>query len=194
MQDPTPPAKTLGDELTREWQRLALASILEILISGVEGNEPRFWYVRNSDGLHDDDWTYKPPRKDFSVVNDLDENYVPRDRQPGQTKEDLLRTRVYSFRLGALLPAAQVFNAFNEILGTIYARSIDGFEPITSLDDLAYFARQRMEFLKRLYSGKHGIYKKSPGPLGGDVHVFGVTRDGVIWKYPKIRSQAKSLR
>lgn len=186
-------ANALAVELTEEWVRLGIVSVLEILISGVEYGDVRFWYVRNSDGLHDHNWTYKPPRPAFHAVNDLDDNYVPQDLQPGQTKEQLLSTLTYSFRLGALLPAAQVFDAFTTILGTIRSGGIDGFEQVTSLDDLAYFARQRMEFLKRLYSEKHGIYKKSPAPLGGDVHVFGVARDGQIWTYPKIRSQAKTL-
>lgn len=187
-------ARTLGRELTHEWRRLGLASILEILISGVEDGEVRFWFVRNSQGLHDDDWTYRAPRAEFRVVDDLDGRYMPQDLRPGQTKEDLLQTRMYSFRQGALLPAAQVFDAFGGILTTIYAHQVEGFEPIGSLDDLAYFARQRMEFLKRLYSDKHGIYRKSDAPLGGDVHVFGVTREGEIRKYPKIRSQTRILR
>jgi hypothetical protein len=68
---------------------------------------------------------------------------------------------------------------------------IEGFEPVASLDDLGYLARQRMEFLKRLYSKKHGIYTKPPAPVAGEVHVFGVDRNGVT--YPKIRSQAKEI-
>jgi hypothetical protein len=56
---------------------------------------------------------------------------------------------------------------------------------MSSLDDFGYFARQRMEFLKRLYSQEHGIYKKSPAPLGGVVHVFGVTLEGEIRQYFK---------
>lgn len=187
-------ASALGGELTQEWRRLALSSVLEILISGVEDGEVRFWFVRNSQGLHDDDWTYKPPRTEFCVVDDLDGRYMARDLQPGQTKEDLLRTRVYSFRQGALLPAAQVFDAFSTILGAIYEHPVEGFEPVASLDELAYFARHRMEFLKRLYSEKHGIYKKSSAPLGGAVHVFGVSPTGEIWTYPKIRDQARLLR
>jgi hypothetical protein len=186
-------ARALGDELTQEWRHLALPSILEVLISGVEDGEVRFWFVRNSQDLHDDDWTYKPPRTEFLTVDDLDGNIVPRDLEPGQTKEDLLSTRIYSFRQGALFPAARVFDAFATILSTLYLHPVDGFEPLASLDDLAYFARQRMEFLKRLYSDEHGIYKKSPAPLGGAVHVFGVTLNGEIWKYPKIRSQARTL-
>jgi hypothetical protein len=179
-------AGALGLELTDEWQRHGHASVLEILISGVENGEVRFWYVRNSQGLYDDG-TYQAPKTSFDAVNDLDVNHVPRDLRPGQTKEDLLRERMYSFRQGALLPAAAIFDVFRDILGMLYANGIDGFTPIASLDDLGYFARQRLEFVKRLYSQKHGIYRKSPAPLGGNVHVVGVGRDCVIRKYSKIR-------
>jgi hypothetical protein len=187
-------AKALGDELTTQWRTLALVSVLEILITGVENGDVRFWFVRNSNGLYEDEWTYRAPLPDFSVVDDLDANYIPTDLQPGQSKEDLLQTRMYSFRLGSLLPAAPVFDAFARILDNIYAHGIAGFEPLASLDDLGYFARQRMEFMKRLYSPTHGIYKTSPAPVGGDVHVFGVTRDGEVRKYPKVRSQAREFR
>jgi hypothetical protein len=50
-----------------------------------------------------------------------------------------------------------------------------------------------MEFLKRLSSKKHGIYTKSPAPLGGEIHVLGVDRNGVMKSYPKIRAQAKVI-
>lgn len=70
-------ANALGGALTEEWKRQGLSSILEILISGVEDGEVRFWFVRNSQGLHNHDWTFKPPSSRFQVVNDLDDNYVP---------------------------------------------------------------------------------------------------------------------
>jgi hypothetical protein len=50
-----------------------------------------------------------------------------------------------------------------------------------------------MEFLKRLYSDKHGIYKKSPAPLGGTIHVLGVTLESEIREYPKQRGQVKTI-
>ncbi len=186
-------AVALGRELTALWKSLGLRSVLEILISGVENGDVRFWYVRNSQGLYDHDWTYKPTKQDFDVVDDLDGRYMPRDLQPGQTKEELLRERTYSFRQGVLLPAAPVFDAFSQILAMLHTHRVDGFEPVGSLDDLAYFARQRMEFLKRLSSKKHGIYTKSPAPLGGEVHVLGVDRNGVMKTYPKIRAQASVI-
>ena len=126
-------------------------------------------------------------------MDDLDPNYIAPRLHPGQTKEELLQVQIFSFRQGVLLPAAPVFDAFATIIGRIYAHGIDGFEPIASLDDLAYFARQRMEFLKRLYSADHGIYKKPRAPLDGKVHVLGVTREGEIREYPKQRGQAKTL-
>jgi hypothetical protein len=183
-------ASALGQELTEEWKRGGLVSLIEILITGIEHGDVRFWFVRNSQGLYDHDWTYMAPKSEFDVVDDLDGRYMPRDLKPGQTKEELLRERMYSFRQGVLLPAAPVFDAFSQVLSMLYVHGIDGFEPVASLDDLAYFARQRMEFLKRLSSKKHGIYTKSPAPLGGEIHVFGVARDGVAKTYPKIRSQA----
>jgi len=179
-------AHALGQELTDAWQRFGLSSVLEILISGVENGDVRFWFVRNSDGLYSNG-TYQAPKAAFDAVDDLDGNYVPNDLRPGQTKEELLRERTYSFRQGALLPAAGIFDVFRDILVTLYGHGIDGFTPIASLDDLGHFARQRLEFVKRLYSKKHGIYRKPLGPTGGKVHVVGVGRDGAIRKYSKIR-------
>jgi hypothetical protein len=118
---------------------------------GGEQGEVQFWYVRNSRGLRED-WKHERPGREFSFENDLDLNVIPRDRRAGQTKDDLLRARMYSFRQGVLLPAAPVFDAFTGIMGAIYERSVEGFSPLATLDDLGHFARQRMEFLKRLCS------------------------------------------
>jgi hypothetical protein len=92
-------AHAFGQELTDEWQRLGLASVLEILISGFENGDVRFWFVRNSQGLYEDG-TYRAPKAEFDAVNDLDVNYVPNDLRPGQTKEELLRERIYSSKRG----------------------------------------------------------------------------------------------
>ncbi len=179
-------ARSLGQELTTEWQRHGLSSVLEILISGIEDGDVRFWFVGNSQGLYGNG-TYRAPKTTFDVVDDLDGNYMPNDLQAGQTKEELLRERVYSFRQGALLPAAGIFDAFRDILETLYVNGIDGFTPMNSLDALGHFARMRMEFAKRLYSKKHGIYRNPVGTIGGKVQVVGVGRDGAIRSYSKIR-------
>ena len=52
-------AHALGQELTNEWQCYGLASVLEILISGVEDGDVCFWFVRNS---HDRTPFVGPPR------------------------------------------------------------------------------------------------------------------------------------
>jgi hypothetical protein len=180
-------ATELGEELTQEWERHGLCSVLEILISGVEQGEVRFWYVRNSDGLNPDG-TYCAPKTGFDAVDDFDGNYVPRDLGPGQTKQELLRERLYFFRQGALLPAAAVFDTFTGIVSMLYAQGIAGFTPIASLDDLGFSARQRLEFVKRLYSKRHGIFREALAPIGGKVHVVGVDRQGAVKDYSKIRS------
>jgi hypothetical protein len=177
-------ATAMGQELTAEWQAHGIISVLEILISGVEKSEVRFWYVRNSQGLNADG-TYVAPAPQFKAVNDLDRNYVPLAVRRGLTKEQLLQQQMLSFRQGDLRPAATVFDAFAEILSLLYAHGIPGFTPIASVDDLGYFARQRLEFVKRLYSQKHGIHRQSQAPIGGKVHVVGVDRKGVVQDYYK---------
>lgn len=186
-------ADGLAAALTAEWKRLGLASILEILIGGVGSGDVRFWYVRNSQGLNEGGLTFKKPSTAFVAVDDLDVNHVPRDLEPGQTKKELLEKRLYFFRQGVLLPAAYVFDSFSQIIGAIYTQGVPGFQPISCLDDLGYFARLRMELLKRLFSKKHGLYRESPGPIGGEVHVLGANVAGEIREYPKIRSQTKTL-
>lgn len=76
---------------------------------------------------------------------------------------------------------------------TIYAQQVPGFTPIGSLDDLAFFDRQRMEFAKRLSSPKHGIYDAPSAGIAGDVHVIGVTRSGEIKRYGKLRGQVTTI-
>lgn len=183
--------EALAAELTAEWKRLALPSVLEIFVSGVEGDELRFWYVRNSEGL--DGWRYKQGSLEFRAADDLDPNYIKRDLAPNQTKEQLLATRMYSFWQGELDVAAPVFMTLVEIMGRIYAQGIKGFQPIATLDDLAYYVKFRLEFVKRLYSPSKGIYSGSTPPLGGDVFVFAVARSGEILQFHKNRGQAKSI-
>jgi hypothetical protein len=183
----------LAFELTRQWQRQRFKSALILFVSGVEAREARFWFVHNTQGLYDPAWTYIRPTQTFQAIDDLDGNYVAGDLLPGQTKEQLLRTRMYFFRNGVLRPSASIFDAFSGIIGSIYAQRVRGFAPIASLDDLAFFDRQRMEFTKRLYSSKHGIATLKRSPINGTVHVRSVARDGTIKEYGKLRSQIKTL-
>jgi hypothetical protein len=58
---------------------------------------------------------------------------------------------MYVFRNGVLAPSALVFDAFAAIMEAIYAQRVPGFTPIGTLDDLAFFDRQRMEFAKNVF-------------------------------------------
>jgi hypothetical protein len=180
--------RALADALTRQWRRQHLKSALIIFVSGVEAGEIRFWFIHNTQGLYEPAWTYIRPLPTFQAINDLDVNYVARDLAPGQTKEQLLQTRMYFFRNGVLRPSALIFDAFNAIMRAIYVQQIHGFTPIRSLNDLAFFDRQRIEFAKRLYSPKHGISKASSAGIAGEVHVLGVTRRGEVRRYGKHRN------
>ena len=182
----------LASALTSQWQRQRLKSGLWIFLTGIEDGDVRFRFVCNVGGVNEDG-TYKEPSETFIDVNDLDENYIPRDLAPGQTKEQLLKTRIYFFRNGVLRPTAQIFDAFSSITQAIQSQRIPGFRPIRSLDDMAFVARQRMEFAKRLYSSDHGIYTASSPGIAGVVHVLGVTRGGEIMRYRKLRQQIKSM-
>jgi hypothetical protein len=191
LRHPTAPladyADTLAQELTAEWQRYGLRSVLEILIAGDEGGDIQFWYVRNSAGFDPSTGLYFAPKADFDAVPDLDRNYVPNDLLAGETKEELLQRHPYSFWQGVLMPASAIFSVFRDILSILYAHGIPGFAPVASLDDFGYFVRQRLEFVKRLYDNKKGIYALPAAPIGGVVHVVGVDRQGGFHPYPKNR-------
>jgi hypothetical protein len=174
----------LADRLTEIWKRDGMTSILEILVTGVVAGDVQFWYVRNSDGLSG--FGHGPPAASFHSENDLDLNYVPPALQPGESKPSLLSRVTFSFWQGVHFPASIVFQGFQHIMGPIYASGVQGFVPISSLDDLGFYARVRMELLKRLYSPTHGIYAKGQTPpIGGDVHTYGVALDGEVRRYAK---------
>lgn len=102
----------------------------------------------------------------------------------------MLNRVTFSFRQGVLVPGAHVFNAFASLLQTMYEGGVPGFAPVASLDDLGQFARVRMEFLKRLCTARYGIYDPdTPIPIAGEVHVYGVGRDGL-----KHRTQVQTPR
>lgn len=174
----------LADRLTEIWKRDGMKSILEILVTGVVDEDVQFWYVRNSDGLAG--FGHATPAASFSSVNDLDVNYLPRDISPGESKRSLLSRVAYSFWQGVHFPASVVFQGFQEIMRPIYASGVDGFVAISSLDDFGFYARVRMELLKRLYSPTHGIYAKGQTPpVDGVVHTYGVALDGEVRRYVK---------
>jgi hypothetical protein len=183
----------LASTLTSIWALTGAPAVLEILLAGEIRGDLQFWYVRNSDGL-DNAWTHKAPARKFTAENDLDANYVPSDRRPGESKDALLDRVLYSFRQGVLVPAAPVFDAFAGLMHGIYASRTPGFAPMNELDDLGHYARVRMEFLKRLCTDKYGIYSPGvPSPIGGDVHVLGVSPKGEIKRFAKGRQEVRVL-
>jgi hypothetical protein len=191
--------KRLAETLTDVWRRDGLQSILEILVTGEVSGDVQFWYVRNSEGLRDSDLKHEAPADTFVTKNELDDpdqGYVQRDRLDGETKDELLQRVTYFIRQGVLIPGAPVFNAFQDLLHTMQGGKVEGFASIASLDDLGHFARVRMEFLKRLCTARYGIYaEKTPTPIGGQVHVYGVARDGRVCRYGgKGRKDVKTLR
>jgi hypothetical protein len=172
--------------LTGVWQRDGLDSVLEILVTGEVSGDLQFWFVRNSRVIGD---------RQFNAVNDLDLNYIPAHLAPGETKPDVLARVMFSFRQGVLFPASPVFDGFSMVLGAIYAGNTEGFEPLSSLDDVGHYARVRMEFLKRLCTAKYGIFKPgTPTTVAGDVHVLGVGLDGRVAEYRKHRNQTRFVR
>lgn len=48
---------------------------------------------------------------------------------------------------------------------------------------------QRLEFVKRLYNHRHGIYALPNAPIDGKVHVLGIDRGSKVHDYSKIRPQ-----
>jgi hypothetical protein len=184
----------LADTLTTVWKAESLDSVLWIFVSGVEGSEVRFWYVDNTHGLYDNDWSYKKPSRTFKAVDDLDGQKLPPLLAAGQTKEQVLQARLFFFRNGVMLkPAALILDSFTAIIESIYLQGIPGFARIASLEDLAFFDRQRMEFTKRVFSTKKGIYSIDPPPIDGTVHVLGVARDGSMSEYHKNRGQVTTI-
>lgn len=183
----------LADALSEVWKRERLRSVLEILVAGEVSSDLQFWFVRNSQGLRSDG-TFNAPADEFVTQDEL-ANYVLNDGQSGETKDDVLQRVTYSIRQGILLPASPVFDGFSNLMRAIWAGNVEGFTPLASLDDVGYFVRVRMEFLKRLCSTTHGIHNEgTPSPIGGDVHVYGVGRDGRTCRYPKKRNQVETIR
>jgi hypothetical protein len=183
----------LAQSLTEVWRRDGMRSVLEILVTGETGGELQFWFVRNSQGLRPDG-RHEAPAEVFDAQDDLDA-YLRADGRPGEGKDALLARRTYSFRQGVLLPASPVFDGFSNLMEVLISGGVPGFEPLASLDDVGQFARVRMEFLKRLCGSGYGIYREgTPTPISGNVHVFGVGRDGGVSEYVKQRSQVKTVR
>jgi hypothetical protein len=94
----------LANGLSDQWRRQRLKSALVLFVSGVEGGDVRFWFIHNTQGLNDPDWTHIKPTQTFQAIDDLDTNYVAPALAPGQTKEQLLDTTMFFFGTASLGP------------------------------------------------------------------------------------------
>jgi len=191
-------SEQLAAELSSAWNEHELASCLWIFLAGYDG-EARFWYIANlpqNESIDPASLNYVRITRNFRACRDLDDNYLPPQMATGLTKDEVLKHVIWYFRNGVLLPAAEVSDAFTRIIQRlVLGEPVPGFPRVLSLEKYAYAARQRLEFVKRLYKEDHGIYaEKEPPPIDGEVFVYSVEADGTFRIYPKIRAQAKIIR
>jgi hypothetical protein len=185
----------LADSLSAEWRRKELDTCLWVFIAGYENGEACFWFVVNG-FLDPSTGLYEHIDQTFFAVNDLDESYIAprRASDPRLTKQEILTKTVFRFRNGVLVPpTTEIVDAFDVLSDRLHTGRYKGFVALRSLDHFAYIARQRMEFIKRLYSSKHGIYVEKNSPISGTVYVHSVASDGTFWNYP-LKGRAIELR
>jgi hypothetical protein len=188
--------KALTGALSAEWEERELDTCLWVFVAGYEGDEARFWYVVNGE-LDPSTGLYHQIGTSFRAVNDLDDNYITRHRAADLrlTKRAILANTTFWFRNGAVVPpTTEIVDAYNALAERLHSGSYRGFVSVRTLDHFAYIARQRMEFIKRLYSSKHGIYAEDDPPIAGKVYVYTVPPDGTVKECPKLKEGTKELR
>ena len=183
----------LGRAPSQAWEEEQLDSCLWVFIAGYERSEPYFWYVVNATG-HDEFGLYTGVSRTFRVVNDLDDTYLPEYTKHGLTKTQVLDERSFQFYNGAIFPGSFIFRGFDQMIQEITRIRPPGFPSAFTLERYAFVVRQRMEFLKRLYSPKHGIYSPDAMPLvEGKVYVYALAPDGKFTEAPKQLTQRKHI-
>jgi len=175
----------LAIELSNEWDKHRLKSGLWIFIAGYEDIEERFYYINNIGHLDTSTGLYSQISKNFKAVDDLDRNYINPMLVNGLTKKDVIKGTIFNFRKGAIVPFAQIYGKFDEILKILISTGDVGFKKINKLEKYSFIARQRLEFIKRLYSKKHGIYRKEDSAIGKEVSVYSIDKKGTIYKCSK---------
>jgi hypothetical protein len=175
---------SLATSLSDDWNRRICKQGLWLFITGYEGQQERFWYINNIAATDSRTGLYTGIGQDFKAVDDLDGNYIKKYIEHGYTKRHVLNTTLLNFRNGVLIPFIGIYDKFNDMLQDLYKTKDPGFKRPTSLKDFAFIAKQRFEFVKRLYSKKHGIYKNHP-PIGGDIIVYTIDRKHHIYKCNK---------
>ncbi|GBE16557.1 hypothetical protein BMS3Abin15_00378 [bacterium BMS3Abin15] len=179
----------LADELSKSWRKYRLKSGLWIFVSGFEKKEERFYYINNIGHLDTNSGLYSQISYQFKAVNDLDDNYIRPRLRSGIIKKDILRKTIFNFRNGAIVPFAQIYEKYNEILKILINTGDGGFKKLNRLEKYSFIARQRLEFIKRLYSKKHGIYKREDSIIGKGVSVYAVDKKGYIYECSKNKYQ-----
>lgn len=178
--------RQLGDELSAAWRENDLRTCLWVFVAGVEGSEPRFWFLVNGElapaGF------YVNIGHDFRVVNDLDMYAVPAAaaKLGVVTKAEVLARTTFFFRNGALVPAATVLDDFVPLVRNLYLGGYAGFPPIETIGAYAAVVRVRQEFVKRLFHPAKGVWRgEDRGPVGGDVYVYSVDLAGRVASHHK---------
>ena len=172
----------MARDLSHVWKRRHLRSGLWIFVAGYENKEARFWYVNNTSGPDKHTGLYKTIGAIFRAVDDLDGNYIRRIRSKSKcSKQQILQTTAFSFRNGFIYPFADIYDHFSAILKSLTKGGGRGFGSAPSLERYAFIARQRLEFVKRLYSKSHGIYREAHAPIAGRVHVHAVSPGGTTY-------------
>jgi hypothetical protein len=176
----------LAEDLSAAWREHSLSTCLWVFVAGVEESEPRFWFVVNGElapaGF------YVNISDHFKVVNDLDMYAVPRAAAElgVATKDEVLARTTFFFRNGAIVPSAQVLDAFEPVVRTLYLGRFPGFPPIDTIDAYAAIVRVRQEFVKRLFDKPKGVWRgEGPGHVGGDIHVYSVDLTGAVRSHHK---------
>jgi len=181
-----PFCRRLAADLEAAWIAEDLQTCLWGFIAGVETSEVRFWFVVN--GELAPSGYYVNVGQTFRVVNDLDMDKVPTAAQKlgVATKAEVLARTTFFFRNGAIVPAANVLDAFEPLVQTLYFGRYPGFPPIDSIDSYAAIVRVRQEFVKRLFEKTKGVWRgEEPGPVGGDIHVYSVDLNGTVTPHHK---------
>ncbi len=173
--------KRLADDLSMVWKRGRLRTGLWVFIAGYENRDPKFWYINNIGNLDQDTLRYSRIGPDFFPVNDLDNNYISEiTRRTGFNKVQIMKMHQFNFRNGVLFPFLAVYQHYTALIKHLLQGADPGFKTPRRLKHAAFLYRQRFEFLKRLFSAKHGIYRKRNAPVGGEIKVFTVSPSGSI--------------
>jgi hypothetical protein len=180
--------ESLAGALTAAWKSVD-PTHLSVFVAGFEATEPRFWVVSNGDVP--DGVTAIPPT--FEALNDLDEQWFPQNRLPGETKAHAIARVSPVFRRG-VLRAATIFDVFTEAIVKIVAAGHPEIPPLDSLERYAAYALFRIEFTKRVYDWRKGIGVDPHPPIARTIYVVSVDPIRCGARAPQGRNEAQASR